>query len=654
VTASLSRTTGLPGRPRQLGRGARASLRLLETCPLVPFGAFVHLVGLRSRTSAYQQLARLRHAGLAEVRRVNLGYLLGERRVGLWMITDEGRRALRAAGPHPLAADVDPQGCLVATGSNRRPRVDRDDDLPILVAAYRVLALLVVERTAAGSPVDVCAWERPWIRAVWFPLRRQLLRVTVPAGAVLVSRVLSAGVWVAHRKPVTVLLLPDLGTTPVARYREMLRRLVSLREAQFEEGLADPQELVIVTPDPDRKGTRSKAWLQLLERVARRQEQPLFPARVLDWEQTAEVLSAGPAPRRPRGDSSLERFPGDGIGEAPAASRAPARQQLLHLIGRHPFLIVDQLALLLGTTTARIKRIEQELIEMGWLRRIEQDEWPDGAIGLRGDECRALGLVEITLVGRRRLASWLGLDPAVASRYHGLIGNARGQAGRRRRLLRTLAHTLGANAVFVALATAADAARRQGGTDHLADWRGAAACERRICKPDGYGSYVRNGVSYGFFLEYDRGTESARRYSAKLRAYYWYRDSGQAARDYQGFPTLLFVTTDSRAEQQIAEQAYRAWSVRGCEPLPILITTTDQITSQPQGILGAIWRTPGMAPASPGRARVFWLPGGPPRGLFGIGRKPAFVPRLTWPTGHLAGREGKWPTAAGGQNGIRP
>jgi hypothetical protein len=294
------------------------------------------------------------------------------------------------------------------------------------------------------------------------------------------------------------------------------------------------------------------------------------------------------------------------------------------------------------------------LVENGLLRRIELDELPEGAIGLRGDECRALGLVEITLAGRRLLASWLGLEPAVASRYHGLIGNARGQAGRRRRLLRTLAHTLGANAVFVAFATAAEAARRQGGHDQLVDWRGAAGCERRHCKPDGYGSYVRNGVPYGFFLEFDRGTESARAYSAKLRAYYLYRDSGQAARDYQGFPTLLFVTTESRAEQRIAEHAYRAWSIRDCEPLPILITTTDQIASHPQGILGAIWRTPEPARASAPCARIFWLPDGPPRGLFGVGREPVVTPRLLWPTGRAAGREGKRPPARGGQDGIRP
>jgi hypothetical protein len=143
--------------------------------------------------------------------------------------------------------------------------------------------------------------------------------------------------------------------------------------------------------------------------------------------------------------------------------------------------------------------------------------------------------VEITRAGHQRLAGWLGLNAAAASRYHGLVGQGRAQAGRRERLLKTLAHTLGTSAVFVALAVAAEAVRRAGGSDHLAEWRSAAAW-RHDCKPDGYGCYVRDGGAHGFFLEYDRGTESGRRYAAKFRAYYRYRDSGRAERDYDGFP----------------------------------------------------------------------------------------------------------------------
>jgi len=240
---------------------------------------------------------------------------------------------------------------------------------------------------------------------------------------------------------------------------------------------------------------------------------------------------------------------------------APLRraEQVLHLVGRHPFVTREQLAHLLGTTPARVGRIEQQLVELGWLRQIGPDDVPEDAIDLQQDEARALGLAELTMAGYRQLARWLGVDLAAARRYHGLLASSRGENGRRRRLLRTLAHTLGANAVFVAFAMAAGVATRQGGADELAEWRSAAACERRWCKPDGYGCYRRNGTSYGFLLEYDRGTEPARTYAAKFRAYYRYRDSGQAARDYEGFPTLLFVTTDRLAEERIGEAARRAW-----------------------------------------------------------------------------------------------
>jgi hypothetical protein len=295
-------------------------------------------------------------------------------------------------------------------------------------------------------------------------------------------------------------------------------------------------------------------------------------------------------------------------------------------------LTLEQLASLLGTTRGRIRRLEQELVERGWLSRVALDTETVGAVGLGLDEISKLDLAEITILGRRQLASWLGLGAPSATTYHGLIGNDRGQAGRRRRLLRTLAHTLGVNAVFVAFAAAADTATRQGGADHLAEWRGGAACERLRCKPDGYGCYVRNGVSYGFFLEYDRGTESARKYAAKFRAYYWYRDSGQAARDYQGFPTLLFVTTEPGAEQRIADQAYQTWLLRGTEALPILITTTAHVAANPEGIIGPIWRTPASATSRGEQDRHYWLPGGPPRGLFGAGRDRVRTPRLVWPT----------------------
>jgi hypothetical protein len=70
---------------------------------------------------------------------------------------------------------------------------------------------------------------------------------------------------------------------------------------------------------------------------------------LLGWERVDNVVKVGHVPRLTTG-SPLESFRQDGIREAPPVWRAPVREQLLHLIGRHPFITVDQLADLLTTT----------------------------------------------------------------------------------------------------------------------------------------------------------------------------------------------------------------------------------------------------------------------------------------------------------------
>jgi hypothetical protein len=151
-------------------------------------------------------------------------------------------------------------------------------------------------------------------------------------------------------------------------------------------------------------------------------------------------------------------------------------------------------------------------------------------------------------------------------------------------LVRALAHTLGADAVFVALHVAAARARTSG----LVRWDNAAACTRGRCRPDGYGVCRLGNRDIGFFLEYDRGTERARDYAGKWAAYYAYRDSGRAAADYASFPTILVVTACS--EEPVVRSARAA--AAGRVPLPILVTTTGWVAGHPQGLLGPIWCTP--------------------------------------------------------------
>jgi hypothetical protein len=505
-----------------------------------------------------------------------------------------------------------------------RKAAQSSSKLTTQVAAYRLLAYLVGQWRRDEKDLDLCEWEHPWLRTVGCP-NEATLRVRLPAVAILAARETCEEPVAVASERIRIVLVPDLGAAPVARYREMLRRLLAYREASD----GDQLEVVVATVDRNIDGARVRAWRSLLNRFAYAQEGLAISSRVVTWLEVYSVLRL--PPNRARSEEKAQRRHDRHGGTATwTTEHAPgkAREKLLHLVGRHPFLTSVQLAQLLGTTTARIRRREDHLVTGGLLRRVEVDNLHPADIGLSRTEINGLRLVEITLAGRRQLASWLGLDSTAAARYHGLIGDARSSTGRRDRLLRNLAHTLGVNAVFVALAVAAEAVNRAGGSDRLAQWRGAAACERSRCKPDGYGCYLRDGLQHGFFLEYDRGTESTHKYRAKLHAYYLYRDSDVARRDYDGFQTLLFVSTEAGAEWRIADQAHRMWFARGSEPLPILITTTDRILQQEEGVLGPIWRTPGPEVEV---ERRYWLTGGPPRVRFEPNCNGIPTPHLAWP-----------------------
>jgi hypothetical protein len=169
--------------------------------------------------------------------------------------------------------------------------------------------------------------------------------------------------------------------------------------------------------------------------------------------------------------------------------------------------------------------------------------------------------------------------------------------------------TLGANAVFVAFVLAARRISQRGRHDALEEWRSAAACARGRFRPDAYGCYRREESRFGFFLEFDRGTEKPREYAAKLAAYYRYRDSRLAGHEFKSFPTLLVVTTSELAEARFAHQAQLAAQRRGGGRILTYFSTTRLIKSHPEGILGPVWRTERSA------QRATWLPTGRHPGL---------------------------------------
>ncbi|HEY7063770.1 MAG TPA: replication-relaxation family protein [Chloroflexota bacterium] len=154
-----------------------------------------------------------------------------------------------------------------------------------------------------------------------------------------------------------------------------------------------------------------------------------------------------------------------------------------------------------------------------------------------------------------------------------------------------LAYTLGADDIFVRLIATARTFAATGGDDALVEWRGPAACSRRHVRPDGYGIYRRAGQLYGFFLEYDRGTMSARDYRKKFAAYYAYWASRRFERDYDGFPTILITAVNDAAEKRIAKVVSAA-AVGRPAGLPLLLTSEWRISrdpTNPQGLGGAIW-----------------------------------------------------------------
>jgi hypothetical protein len=483
----------------------------------------------------------------------------------------------------------------------------RQRDVPLLIVAYRLLAMVV---SGLDKPMRITAWEHPWIRTRESAHGRRR-QVRLSAAAVLVHRKGPGG------PPLKLLLLPDVGTVPVASYRPLARGLIELRQEDDEVNEREEPLLVVAAVDPSGSGARVEAWRLLLQQVARRAGERDLHAQLLP-------CSTGLFGHRGEG--------GRLAGQA---------DEVFALVARHPLLTRQQLATLLGTSPARIARVVGLLMNRGWVCSIPPGDVPGNAGGLTRDDLQRLALVELTPAGRREAARRLLLAGPVAARNHGFVGGA----ASRRRLLRHLAHTLGANAVFVAIAQAARRVTQSGGDDALDEWRSAAACARGRFRPDGYGCYRRGRSRFGFFLEYDRGTERPGEYAAKLAAYDRYRDSSQSTRDYDGFPVLLVVTTSDVAETRFAHQAYLARQRRAAAPLLVFLTTVRRIQAPADGVLGPIWSTPGPNPWANGRMRVCWLPALGSRGL-GPNRQAAARPSSR--------REAEHPMAASSRSTWAP
>ena len=390
----------------------------------------------------------------------------------MWFLTKTGVRAVTdLAETEPSCALLDG---VTFTNSGRRRGI-----VP-LVAAYRALA--ASSATFASRPI-VRVWEQPWIR--WYQSSAdRVVRVRLPAGVVLESST-------AVLQP--IVLLPDTGTRPVASYRTTLRRFGELERQSRGDEL--PYLMIVLLEAADCEA-RAAAWSGFIARhLGPGYARVISETRVRDrW-----MISRAETPRKP--------------------SSIPQADTMLDLMARHPLLTCDQLATLLDASRRRVSALQTELVRRGWLRQLTAD-----ATRLDPTPPRHPRLFELTLAGRRQSLRRLGLMSTDAARHHGHLPH---RSTARRRLLRHLAHTVGANQFFVDLALIARRITLAGGDDELLEWRSAAACARGKCRPDGYGCYRRGDARYGFFVEYDRATERAREYAAKLDAYYRFRDTAR-------------------------------------------------------------------------------------------------------------------------------
>jgi hypothetical protein len=156
---------------------------------------------------------------------------------------------------------------------------------------------------------------------------------------------------------------------------------------------------------------------------------------------------------------------------------------------------------------------------------------------------------------------------------------------------RMLAHRLGVNAFFCALAEASRSPQ-----DHcLATWRPEHWVRTRAAevKPDGFGRYLHPGGACEFYLEYDRGTEAFGALSRKLEGYLQLAEGWTKEQELSGFPNLLILVPEGVREGEVRSalrQAVTTSHVPGslASSFPLYVASEDVLTDV--GVLGVAWK----------------------------------------------------------------
>jgi hypothetical protein len=172
-----------------------------------------------------------------------------------------------------------------------------------------------------------------------------------------------------------------------------------------------------------------------------------------------------------------------------------------------------------------------------------------------------------------------------------------------------LAHRLGVNAFFCALAEASRA-----NEDHcLATWRPEHWVRTRAAevKPDGFGRYLHPGGACEFYLEYDRGTEAFGALARKLEGYLRLAAGWTKEQEFLGFPNLLIIVPEGVREGEVGSALRHAIGtvhVRGslATSFPLYVATEEQLIEL--GVLGPVWQ---HLPTDAERTSLLELPAQP-------------------------------------------
>jgi hypothetical protein len=156
---------------------------------------------------------------------------------------------------------------------------------------------------------------------------------------------------------------------------------------------------------------------------------------------------------------------------------------------------------------------------------------------------------------------------------------------------KVLAHRLGVNAFFCALA---EASRTFHG-NCLATWRPEHSVRTRAAevKPDGFGRYLHPGGACEFYLEYDRATEATRALSRKLEGYLRLAAGWTREQELTGFPDLLVLVPEEEREEEVASAFHSAVAALHssgslASSFPLYVASEDRLTEL--GVLGPVWK----------------------------------------------------------------